>query len=377
MFKFFQTSFDIYFEDVDIQSSGAKVSKILIDEYIPYGVPLMELALEIHNDALLSYMYDGVKISLRFKVENNQSDLFVFRLMTCDIQEGSKNFIAVIGAYLDISAINHSVSYSQNSTSSQVASYIAKVGNFKSDISQTNDKQVWICYGKTLYDFLFDMSYNAWINSSSCIVSCFNNNKLKYKNISDQILKEAKIRFVPTPENIKNKNDVSYDSARIKINSGVQNQVSGYGIVGNNFNILTGVIETTPFKIPLIKTTDKTNLNKDLVKIQRSESLPVDSGNTHPNYYSAKLQNLRIKTLYSVSVEVSTQFLINLELLDTVELVMADSKGQPRKQYSGKYIIERVRYLKNENDVLTFIYTLTRPGMSVESGMKSSDLKLQ
>jgi hypothetical protein len=374
--KFLNTAVDVYIDTIKVAESGAKISELIIDEYVPMAIPMMELALEVYNEAIESYIYDGCIVSLKLKVEQKESSLWNFRVLGFKILKSSKNSIITISAYYDISRINSSTFYSQDATTSQVATYIAAKAGFTFDGSSTNDKQPWICYGKSLYDFLFDISYNAWSNNTSCIVPCFSNNKLKFVNITDRLSKKAKIKFLEKYEDCKQDTDIFYQTLIVKSSSGVFNQISGYGIKGNNFNVITGNTEEILPVIPFSKSTDKLNINSKLVKNQRSESMPTNCGNTHKNYNIAKLQNLRIKSLYSISLEIHTQFFTGLELLDPVEIVITRGDGKQNNQYSGKYIVERIRYIKDENDTLLFIYDISRPGMNVESDADSSSIQL-
>ena len=375
--KLLRTDNELYINGVNFLEKGALILECKVEEYVPYYLPLAELTLNIINPSLIPNIYDGAEVLIKFKVENSESKLLKFRIMTAKVNTSINSIIVKISCYFDVSKINFSTFYSNEVTSSQIAEYIASTGNMESDISKTNDKQSWICYGKTLFDFLLDTSYNSWTNETSCIVTCFSNNKLKFLNISDQIQKKAKVRFIDNYENLKEKDQTVYDSLVIKFDSGVVNQIAGYGISGNNFNVSSGKVDDITCNFKFKSVTDKTNLNSDLVKVQRSESMPVNCGNTHSNYYKAELQNLRIKSLYSVKIEISTEFLVDLELLDPVEVNVTNVNNDINRQYSGKYLVERIRRIRDGNNSMYFVYDLCRPGVNIESDTDPKTIKLK
>ena len=378
--KIFSTEIELYINGIDFIRGGANLIDCKIDEYAPYHLPLAELVIDCRNYALIPNIYDGAEVLIKFKVEDKETKYLKFRIMSASVPSYStKEAIIRIGCYFDISKINYSTFYANEVPSYQVASYIANIGKLESNISTTNDKQTWLCYGKTLFDFLIDTSYNAWSNETSCMMACFSNNKLKYLNVSEQIQKKPVIKFFDNPSSVngKSKDEAFYSSISFKFDSGVTNQIAGYGINGNNFNVISGNVDSINSNFKFKPVTEKTNLNSDLVKIQRSESLPTNCGNVHNNYYRAGLQNLRIKSLYSIRIDIMTEYLTDLELLDPVEVVVTNLENDINKQYSGKYVIERIRKIKDSTNSMFFIYSLCRPGVNVENNFDKTKLKLK
>lgn len=292
-----------------------------------YGVSLHESICDIVSTCKIEvevpytwlddqYLTDGSTISIQMKLnEELANDLkeydekpYIYRIFGIEkiedhgllvrlIINGVTDFIC---GYGDANKLNCAC------TTSNVFETFAKEYKFsKTDIDKTNDKQLWISNGRTIYQFLTYCCQYGWINNTSAMMWAIDRNKkLYYKNIVNLFnsgCKDGKCMNIRVGSlGVPVVTNVPFGLNNVKLNA--------YGSDGDVFTLVEGeeskydYINTNSGE--LTKTSECTCVCKNCGCKSGQDWFPFNVGNHNENYFRAVLQNKQILSTYSTFLSV-------------------------------------------------------------------------
>ena len=369
---------------VSIEGSGFtsienQIISLKIIESCDNSCPSMEL--QFFSDGNVysnSHLYDGQKIYVTFRNLETGIELdetrCEFRIFNFSITSGLNQAIVNVNAVLDTTDIFESKKESFIGTSSQVYSGIAERMGISSDVDPTNDSQVWIRPGIRGGDFLNEVANHAWNSENDFFAWGLRKEKeLVLANIRQRMSREVDWffkKYISETRVSREERDVLFSDFEISSKSGTMNNLFGYGQDLYSFSIEKGEsskVELGEFKLENRK---RLQVNKEIAEYRNNDSMPIDCGNVHENYYRAYYQNLRYKSLYSTQLKCTTIRPRNVRLLDTCNVSIPFSPIKDHVSiYSGKYIISKIVTkvdFKRKN--LAVNYYMVRESIDEEGG---------
>lgn len=342
---------------------------LTIHESLNQAVPTFVLDLTDTGYLLdRGYLYDGARVKIavatgvREVVSEDEYMEFLLQNVTLHFA-GDRNVIRLKGILDAPRYIINAARYSVKGTSCDVALEIANRAEMSFDGDTSNDLQVWINPGMTNYRFLQRTASHAYNNERSCYVFGVTRKKiLRYYNLDRRIEKPVvwHIYHGDIKYSKKEPNSFSVEEIRPVISSGVENKFFGYGVEAHHFDVTSGVPSTLSYST-INPSTRYTNLNRDLTTPSKIVKLPIGSGNTHPQYDKALIQNTRIRSWYSTKVETSTTNPFQVDILDRVELFSHVNDEGFEPTHSGNYFVDRKVILIDEG-VQVAKFSMTREG---------------
>jgi hypothetical protein len=353
-------------------------------ENIQSGLPTCKLVLHVRDNTsefISKAVYDGASIVA--KITHSKIDspivlpLSIFGNAKLEPNKTlGEGYTLPIVATLDFK--KYLTGVTQNAykgTVSTVLATLARECKLKTNILQTGGNQVWFSYGKTYKNLAQYLTDHSYISSTSLpVLGVTAPGVLIFKDVTFELKKSTKhtLKYLTSAdpsleENlrveraVKNNEYVftTYESSNL---SGILNSSGAYG----NLFIQDSVNSSKQFENNLIdfsrslKNSEINNSVKGVVKNTDTHYLPLDVGNTYPEFTKAYAKNIRLRTVYSNVLKVMLiEDFSKIKLLDTVT-VQLDEKYENGKDplFAGKYIVvhKTVSIVKNlYREVLTLI----------------------
>lgn len=237
------------------------------------------------------------------------------------------------------------------------------------------DKQVWIRPGIRGNIWLNDVINRSWASPDSAFIYGVTRNRelLRY-NLSERAARNPTWFFSPNRE-VQEKipdNTILYSYPRFNSQSGLLNSVFGYGRNLSSFNLETGVTDVNKPK-SFTKRTNVMNVNSKLEVPQKYDTLGFNNSlNVHENYFNAYAQNMRLKSFYSSTVDLMTEIIRPIRLLDRITLQLYNEASQETQDvYAGDYFIKNISTIVDPN-LVTRRITLVREGINSDPRLSGS-----
>lgn len=307
-----------------------------------FPVAMLEVADSV-NYLVENPIVDGDSITVRCGkvVENAYSQSYSFRVFNVKTEKQGNS--KVYRFYLVLNApryVNENSKASIAGRVSDVVKELAETSGLDYEIDITADSQIWYSGGAKRHEFAKYVTRHAYLDTTSCFVLGVTlSGIVKLKNISN-------LDYVESPNLLLHGPKVSEASIQVvglkeSVESGFQNNLAGYKyetlVQTNEY-----VTRETQVEVPATSTVLNVNslLNERLTG-SKIFFAPIDSGNTHPNFYVAEHQNKRIKSTFGSSIFVVCNEESNLELLDTTKFIdfeNPNSQVELNQKTTGGYL---------------------------------------
>lgn len=288
---------------------------------------------------------DGSKVDIYVGRSDSKSDAYLYRFRVFKFRKYKNGKINNFDIFLTFNCpryFNENSRGSITGSSTQVLQQISTlIGvNFVGD--QTSDAQTWLSAGQKRCEFAKEVALHGYATDQSCMVLGLTLlGQLRYKDLSAINITTTKNVFVQGSGDAKN-------SFRIL----GRKEVSKAGFFNNLVGYKMETVEQNPTDVTnhssvkvVMGSAPTLQINKvlnDRLEGSRVVMTPIDSGNTHPNYYKAEHQNTRIKATYAMGMQVVTDQVTGLDLFDPVKYIVYDNATSEIKvdeAVSGGYII--------------------------------------
>ena len=92
----------------------------------------------------------------------------------------------------------------------------------------------------------------------------------------------------------------------------------------------------------------------------------------HSNYFNAYAQNMRIKSFYSLNVDVMSTVFKDVSLLDRVTLQLnEEATSSKRRTFAGEYFVDKISTIL-DGSFVTRRYSLVREGFNADSTVSNN-----
>ena len=209
---------------------------------------------------------------------------------------------------------------------------------------QTNDNQIWWSSNSRTCVFAKDIASRGYLNDKSAMqLGQTIGGEIRYRNLTT-IKREGPV-FVhgDSPKD----SDFRVLDQRYINGSGFGNQSGGYNHTTRPQSVLKQTVQRATLDIKRL--TQHMMLDKGVkaqVNSGRIDIGPVDCGNVHEQWESARYQNLRTAMMYNMGVEllIQQQTPVDFDLFDSFKYQAVDppaSGGVPQDnpQYSADYVV--------------------------------------
>lgn len=342
------------------------ISKIQIIESIKATMPTLEIEMAINEtENGAPTVHEGSKIVVSIVTESLKKD-FAFRVFYYGTSSEKGAETLFISAYFDCPDFFKITSRKvYKGPSSEVARILAQDSKLEFIGDSTKDAQTWIRDGSTGSAFLEKVKRHAFIDDLSCIASGIRKSgALVYKNLTP--LMKNKENWIFTDLQLaeeKGQNYVFFFDHVYKDASGTMNKWKGYGGYAQNFDVLTSEFNTVT--IDKVKKHNKyLSLSQD-IKPSFVEVGPLNCGNTHENYFKAKVQNEKNLALFSSELKVYGTNLTEITIFDLAVVAYShDHMSTLTPSISGKYLVAGVTLQITPTEGVVTEYTLCRQGFN-------------
>ena len=301
----------------DTRVNGCKLYGVSIHESIIDIIPTCKIEMEVPYTWIDGqYLTDGTLVSIDMKINeklapdhtNLNEKPYIFRLFYIDKIEDHGVFVRVIlscvidflPGYGDANKLNCSC------TTAKVFENCAKEYKFTdTDIDKTNDAQLWISNGRTIYQFLSYCCQFGSVNDTSGMMWAIDRNKkIYYKDVVGCFKAGCKD---------KGCNNIRVGSLGVPVIGTIPfglNNVK-YGTYGSDGDVFT-LVQGNDFKYDyvniesnnLLKTAESTCVCKDCNCRNGQNWFPFDVGNHYKRYFHSVIQNRQILSTYSTFLSI-------------------------------------------------------------------------
>ena len=224
-----------------------------------------------------------------------------------------------------------------NGTSSGALKHLCKECGMAFEGDSTNDEMIWSNGTKDYASFAQHIINHGYQNSSSCMVGAVKlDGTLVYKNVQDVT---PKYTFSNTTNDSQTfqfvKNSFENKSGLYNLEYGYKNQFCQYGLEENKMMDELTVHKTSSSLLNISKST------LDETGYVRNKVLPPDIGNYHKNWLKAEYQNIRLKSLYSLSQEfIFNRRIKEVDILDKIKFAYIDPQTKmPDTVKSSEWVV--------------------------------------
>lgn len=229
-----------------------------------------------------------------------------------------------------------------NSNSSDVVSSIClSTGLNPPIIDITSDNQNWLCDNLTYADFIVKHVLPHSYKSNSSWMQYYVS-----PTLYTILFKDVASKFLEPPIKIlsNNTDDITADflisEYKVESSSGANNKRGGYGTKNASYSLSSGITNITSG----IQASKTSNIDIDANLVgQTSKTIfsALDIGNTHLKFHLSYAQNLRLKQLYSLKLDILVRNYTNIEGFDivNVNIISTINSNQLDEELSGKYIV--------------------------------------
>lgn len=372
-----QFKLDVRIDGQPYDFSGSFFNRLDIFESVAEMVPTFKLqllddgkltdVLPIHDGSLVEF---ALEPEAR-KTDEEPADYMPFRVWGTEQGGGSETlgtYLKIVG-YYDVPGLFKDASFfSMRGNSSDVVQEIAKRSSLQFDGNPSVDSQMWYAHGITGGAFLKEITRAAYATPSSAYVNAVTRTgDLLYHDVSRRMSQPPKWKFVEKDRIDRNtvmaQDEIWVREPTVFDYAGLMNRWRGYGVYSSFFDPVTGTSpDVTVDQFP--KSVDHLNINSDLANPSRYESLPINSGNAHPNYHRALVQNLTLLSSYSFNVRHQVPFTRDLRLLDRIKVIGQNKRSRQMKTATaGDYFLDRIVTVITKNG-LSQITNCVREGLN-------------
>ena len=367
-----QYSIDLSVNNIQLDFSQNILEEMLIIESVWQSLPVLEIII-INNGSLIETnpLIDGAKVDLNLTIFNTGGDEELNLetvLWSHAIDELSEGFRISMKCVLSATDFLEARIEAIEGSSLDVFNIIAQRNRLSLIGDPSIDKQNWIRAGIRGNIWLNDVVNRSWASPNSAFIYAVTRDRelLRY-NLTERAARNPTWTFQPNREENEVEipdNVILYKYPRFNSQSGLLNSVYGYGRRLSSFNLNSGEIEANNPR-SFVKRTTVMNLNEEREIPQRHDTLGYNNNlNVHENYFNAFSQNMRIKSFYSSSVELMSDFVRPVKLLDRVTLQLYnESTRETQDVYAGDYFIKNITTVIDPNGVVRR-FTLTREGFN-------------
>ncbi len=364
----YKVDFSVDGANVDLFANGF-LSKAKIIEKVSTNVPTLQLEL---GDAAASTepfpVYDGMQVIIG--IENLQTGLqhsMPFRLFYYGADQNKTPTEMALSTYYDAPDIFKNAQFAHlDGKSADVAKLLADASGLTSDIDPTTDNQVWIRSGITGGTWLSQVAEHAYRSDKSCYTwALTRQGELRFYNLTTRKRKPAAWIFSDNPlaDTEPTSNIIELAKPIQRSNTGLLNKWRGYGVYASQYKLLTGQKEDV-FIDEVDKSTGALGVNAEMAEPSRYLSGPIDSGNTHENYFRAKVQNQLNLAMYSSDLQVDANSYRDVALLDRIEVgLSSDAQAVLAQPASGAYFVDAIVTVITSQS-LRSRYNFTREGFN-------------
>lgn len=291
--------------------------------HVPVGELIVSDPLLLNNRIL--NITDGTPISIRVGTSSERSDLYKFRAFKPKSVPSESADSVHVSLYAD-----HPLYWQGRTTkpfegnSSDLMSYVAGQCGLIAKVDATGDAQAWLPMNKKWCEFTELAARAGYVNDKSCMQHGVRLDRtLIYRNV-DALDYGSSHKFqtgLYGDPGAKLWPCLGYRSIPT---SGYANNTGGYAATLQGISVVTADV--------LHKEVTKTRqnaamyVNKDLQAMFNGKGAasmaPIDAGNTHAKYQQALYQNKRASMLNSGRLELVTNQVTRIDLLDTVQPTM-------------------------------------------------------
>ena len=225
-------------------------------------------------------------------------------------------------------------------TSSDAIKQLAQEhGISKVDVDQTDDKMNWLPDNRSIAQFARVLSDHSWAGPMASMFLALTSENgewaLRYKDIMKKAGSSAKTL---SSVGMMGSGDFPLWDYSIASKSGFMNSTVNYGfkVVQENMKGLADVFD----KLDVTKLTSAMGIMSSVAEAvgqARIHFMPAAVGNTHDKYSQALHANRKSRATFSTTLQLLTDQVTGIKLLDDVKVNLALSDGTRDEAYSGDY----------------------------------------
>ena len=349
------------------------LGELIIHESIHQALPTVDITFVTTVDLIeTDPLVDGSQIDVALTVEKEGITDEVLRLETLlwsnEITQVSGGVEVTLHCFLSAPDFLNGRIESVNGSSLEVFEKMAERSRMQLISDVSIDKQVWIRPGIKGNLWLNDVINHSWASPESAFVYAVTRNRelLRY-NLTERAAKDPTWVFIEGDgSNNQESNVVNYKFPKLYSQAGFLNTFFGYGRNLSTFNVDQGQLGTHK-PASFIKRTNFMNLNSTRETAQKHGSLGFNNSlNVHEKYFDAYAQNMRLKSFYSLGVEVMSSVFREVKLLDRVAFTF-NNENSPEvlKTYAGNYFVEKISTVIEPTNIVRR-FSLIREGFNAE-----------
>lgn len=348
-------------------------------EHVGNFLPMFQLVFQSTNDTYSRYLNEGSKIQVSFgKDKNNltETTLIVKKLYTQKM--GSQ-----IVSYR-VSGLFDAMPYLQNSKIKihPKASSLTTIQNiagayFTVDAKDvvTSDSMPWVQNNITDRNMINNVWMHSYIPNSFMAIGITSDGTMRIRDIRKLASKPEDYKWKFTNRENQPK-EIPFDNHVLKVNSGLDNVIFGYGRKKLVNDLEKGTIhieEEDPMK-PFLALASDLNRNKDIEKII-DEHTVMSSDNVHSNYHKSFLQNAINLTVFS-STKIKLTFKDKFRKINVLDLVYfkdeipTSSNDESSEYTTGLWVVSKVGLVLENKKFVTFVDIVREIPNSIKGDLK-------
>lgn len=362
-------SLDIIINNKPLEVGALK--EVVIHESIHQSLPTVDITF-VSDVRLIEEepLVDGSQVDIVLNVTRNNTSEELLRLETLlwsnEITQISTGVSITLHCMLSAPDFLNSKIESVNGSSLQVFETMAERSRMQLISDSSIDKQPWIRPGIRGNLWLNQVINHSWASPESAFVYAVTRNRelLRY-NLTERAAKEPTWVFLEG-DNTVGDNVVNYQFPKLYSQGGFLNSFFGYGRTLSTFNVDEGGLEQHK-PTTFTKRTNFMNLNNSRETAQKHDSLGFNNSlNVHDKYFDAYAQNMRIKSFYSLGVEVMSSVFKDVRLLDRAAFLLTNEyTSDVLKNYAGNYFVEKITTVIEPTSIVKR-FSLIREGFNAD-----------
>jgi len=350
-----QLYFSLQVDGVEVPMPTSKAMEVMINHNCKQALPVAKIKIPDAANVFPQQIpvNDGSVLSVRLNDDQNEAypGYMTLRSMGTPSRNPSTQHLqyGMLGMLDAIPYIRSNPSQSFQGSSAQAMQMVAQNLNLKYTGSiSTNDVMNWLPGRNTWAKFADHLALHGWIDPSTAVAHAVDEQRqLHHIDINDSFANgKIKARFfygqTPTQASLSTGTPsfpvISYRSVN---RSGLLNNTHGYGFRLNQNDIINGQVNRYS-AITAQTVNNVLDISKDILGQiglrARIDLPPIDTGNTHDMYLSAKHQNRRTHAYYSQNAYILVPNTTGLTLFDMVSFEMQTASFNDTSS-TGNYII--------------------------------------
>lgn len=306
--------------------------------------PIINLSFEVKDEHVIPYLNKGNLITIMYGTREPVDGPLIFEIETIDTTKQYRmgSVVNLMGSMYNPAFTNYMRSKNYGSVKGfECIKQIAEQDgfNFVTNVTRSNDKQLWIQSGMTDWQYLSHVFWRTYKDTETFFSFAFDNENIYFYDVRE-LLKQGPKWVLSVPAIASDKPGGSVlNIGGYKpddTNLGQLTELAGKNQTTVAYNVDTGEFSIPESKLKTFTTmgTNKLNTRQDGC---RDFTYAIMTGEDHENSIAAINQNRRNNLLYSTHklyVPVPIQYR-NFRLLDPVQVIPAD----PDAAEAGMYFI--------------------------------------